>query len=171
MSAKETHVLRASQIKRDPVDYVLTADPPMRAELAARFGLPNIAKLRGAFTLEHERGGRIAAKLHMSAHVTQICVVTLEPFDAVVDEHADLRFVPKTELKDNEEVVFDPHALDGPDEIPIEGDRIDLAEALAEQLALSLDPFPRIAGAQLPESGESNPAHPFAALQAGKLEN
>ena len=47
---------------------------------------------------------------------------------------------------------------------------IDVAEAVAEELALSLDPFPRKPGASLkgtpwavPEDGEGKP-HPFAAL-------
>ncbi len=48
---------------------------------------------------------------------------------------------------------------------------IDLGEALAEQLALALDPYPRKPGAKLPSEASDDGANPFSALKAkfGKL--
>ena len=60
----------------------------------------------------------------------------------------------------------DPEA---PDEIEAEGDSVDLGEAIAEQLALALDPYPRVPGAALPGEGEGEeppPSGPFAGLAA-----
>jgi len=52
------------------------------------------------------------------------------------------------------------------DEIPFSGGVIALGEALVEQVALDLDPFPRKAGAVLPEEAAAENVSPFAALAA-----
>jgi hypothetical protein len=53
-----------------------------------------------------------------------------------------------------------------PDEIPSENGVVDLGEAVAEQLALALDPYPRAPGAAMPEETDDAAAerHPMAAL-------
>jgi hypothetical protein len=54
--------------------------------------------------------------------------------------------------------VIDPLA-DEPE--PLEGDRIDLGEIVAEELALAIDPYPRAPGAELaaaaPAAGDTEP--------------
>ena len=65
-----------------------------------------------------------------------------------------------------EEEELDPETLEGPDDIPYADDMIDLGAALAEQLALALNPYPRKPGAQLPEEYKGEPETPFAALAA-----
>jgi len=53
------------------------------------------------------------------------------------------------------------------DEIPYLGASIDLGEATVEQLALTLDPYPRKPDAVLPEEELPDAVvHPFAALAA-----
>jgi hypothetical protein len=137
--------------------------------LAAAFGLPDIAGLTGEFTLvaAKARAGIIEAELILTATVTQICVVSLEPFDTVVTEHAKLRFLPAASLGEDAEIAeLNRESLEGPDEIPYMGDVIDLGAALAEQLALTLDPYPRKPGAQLPPEAMDPAANPFAGLAA-----
>jgi uncharacterized metal-binding protein YceD (DUF177 family) len=158
--------IRATHIHGDPQTHELVADAPALAALAARFGLPGIAALSGRFVLQHERGGMIAASLTMQASVTQLCVVTLEPFAADIAEQVELRFVPAAKSDDEEEEVLAPESLEGPDEIPYEEGIIDLGEALAEQLALALEPYPRKPGAKMPEEATDDEASPFAALKA-----
>ena len=171
MTEEFSHPVKAGHIKDQKQDYTIKADEAQRAALAVRFGLPAISRLEGRFILQHERSGIIAARLTMNAAVTQTCVVSLEPFEAKVKEQAELRFVPEAALEhvhvpgdeeDEEDVT--PDSLDSPDEIPYANDIIDLGEALAEQLALALDPYPRKPGAALPDAASDNSAHPFAAL-------
>jgi uncharacterized metal-binding protein YceD (DUF177 family) len=166
MDAEFSRPIKAAHIKDEVQQHTLVADEAARALLAKRFGLPGIAYLRGEFTLQHERSGVIAAKLDMRAAVTQTCVVTLEPFDATINEQSDLRFVPAQSLPESEGVELDPETLEGPDEIPFTAGLIDLGEALAEQLALALDPYPRKPGAALPAEHLDAPENPFAALDA-----
>ena len=101
----------------------------------------------------------VVADGELHADVLQTCIVSLDDFDAVVDEAFRVRFVPAGEETDDQ----DPEA---DDEIPYEGDVLDLGEAAAEQLGLALDPYPRMPDAALPEVEEDADLHPFAALAA-----
>jgi uncharacterized metal-binding protein YceD (DUF177 family) len=164
MHTEFSRPVKAGHIHGAPQSYELAADEQTRAALAARFSLPGIAVLTGVFVLSHHRGGIIAADLVMKAQVTQLCVITLEPFEAGIEERVALHFVPAEKLADEEEMA--PESLDGPDEIPYQDDVIDLGEALAEQLALALDPYPRKPGAELPPEASDDGANPFSALRA-----
>lgn len=168
-----SYLIKAGQIKDQSQTYQLNASETQCAALAKRFGLEGIAHLEGQFQLSHERMGIIAALLTMRAKITQICVVTLEPFEELIEEKADLRFVPggvagRQDIEEDEEEDITPESFDSPDEIFYENDQIDLGAALAEQLALALNPYPRKPGAVLPESASDNSANPFSVL-ASKL--
>jgi len=147
------------------VERRIEANAAECAALAALYDLPGIASLSGDFVLRHEQRGIIAAELRLRAKVTQICVITLDPFDAVIAEEACLRFVPAASIPEAAELVLDPETLEGPDEIPYTGETIDLGAVLAEQLALVLDPYPKKPGATLPADMTGETANPFAALQ------
>ncbi len=115
-----------------------------RAALAARMGLPAIHALAGRFALAREASGVVAATGRLTAIVVQTCVVSLEDFEQAIAEEFVVRFVPEGTESDDP----DPDSVD---EIPYAGDIIDLGEAIAEQLALSLDPYPRRLDARLPD--------------------
>ena len=104
--------------------------------------------------------GRLAASL------TQSCVITRDPVAAHIDEPFDLMFMPEP-------------AADAPDEeielgesdcdvVFYDGAMIDLGGAIADTLALGLDPYPRSAGAEaaLKQVGVMTEAQssPFAVL-------
>ena len=166
---------RLGQLGAQPRQEAVEADAAECASLAQAYDLPGIARLRGVFTLTREAGGIIAAELLLSARLTQICVVTLEPFDSDVADHAALRFVPAAAIGESEagEVGLElaDGDLDAPDELPYVGETIDLGAALAEQLALALDPYPRKPGAELPANAADEAPHPFAALAARRPRN
>jgi hypothetical protein len=142
--------MRVSGIGSGKVERLVEAKETERAGLAKLFGLPGIASLTGAFVLAPEAGGVIGATVRLAARVTQVCVVSLEEFEAEVRETASLRFVPAGAVKEGAEIELDPESLEGPDEIYYGGEVIDLGAVLAEQLALALDPYPRKPGAALP---------------------
>ena len=137
--------------------------------LAARMGIPAVHALSCVFDLTPAKTdpGRIRAEGVLSGRVTRECVVSAEEFETPVSDHFVVFFVP--EGAENEDV--DP---DTEDEILYRGDSIDLGEAAAEQLALSLDPYPRIEGAEMPEMEDDGESSPFAALarsrRSGKLD-
>jgi hypothetical protein len=163
--------MKAGAIGTVAVQRQIEADAAERAALAKAFGLPAIASLTGSFTLTSaaSTGGVIEATLELASRVTQVCVVSLEAFEANITETAKLRFIPATALREESDIAeLDPETLEGPDELPYAGDVIDLGAALAEQLALALDPYPRKPGAELPVGTSSGAANPFAILAARK---
>lgn len=141
----------------------IAATPAEMAALAARFGILGVSALRAELDLSPEPGGITRARGALLAQVEQACIATLEPVAQAVEAALDLRILPEgTPPRDD-----DP---DSPDEIESQGDVVDLGEAVAEQLALALDPYPRAPGAEpgLPDDplDEVAPArpNPFAAL-------
>jgi hypothetical protein len=132
--------------------------------VAGRLELPQVKELSCRFVLTRplagatrRREGEIVAEGHLRAVLVRECVVSLELFDAVIDERFRVRFVPAGSESDDD----DPEA---DDEIPYDGAAIDLGEAAVEQLALTLDPYPRKPGAELPPEAIEIDFGPFAAL-------
>lgn len=139
------------------------ANEAERAAVAARLGLPEIRSLACDFSLQPAGRERIAASGRLRAEVVQVSVVSLDPFAAAVAEDFTCAFVPADTLSDE----IDP---DSEDELPYEGEALDLGEAATEQLALALDPYPRAPGEALEESGEAPPGA-FDALDVLRKRN
>jgi uncharacterized metal-binding protein YceD (DUF177 family) len=164
--------VRVDALPVDGVTQTIVADEAERAALAALNRLPAIAKLTASFTLR--RNGRNGAKVTGAVHadVTQVCVVTLEPFAARVDEPVELVFAPPAKEVPvrrgaAEEVNLELAAEDPPDTI-VDG-VVDLGALAAEFFALGLDPYPRKPGAELAAPAPKSDADsPFAALAALK---
>ena len=135
-----------------------------RAALAMRFGLIAIDSLRAALTLRRIRGGA-AVKLagRFIADVTQSCVVTLEPVRQHVEE--DFEVVYAGDAAHEESAIGPASDIELPEPLP--DGPLDVGEAVAQQLSLSLDPYPRAPGAELKGQGpaeDGETAKPFAAL-------
>jgi uncharacterized metal-binding protein YceD (DUF177 family) len=136
-----------------------------RAGLAKRFGLIAIGRLAAAVEIRRSNG-EVALRGRLSARVTQACVATSEPVNAAVDAPFELVFRPQPEAgAADEEVELDESELDI---VFYEGAAVDVGEAVAETLLLSLDPYPRAPGAEqaLKAAGikSEEEAGPFGAL-------
>lgn len=144
----------------------IEANAAERAALAKRFGVPSIDSLRADVELRRIRGGA-AVKLagQLTAEVTQSCVVTLEPVRQHVEEAFEILY--SDDVTHEQSVIGAVSDIAWPEPLP-EGP-LDVGEAVAEQLSLALDPYPRAPGVTLePQWTEgSKAAKPFAAL--GKL--
>jgi uncharacterized metal-binding protein YceD (DUF177 family) len=152
--------VRAERVGPEGLRERLQADPAERGALAKRFGIESVERLEATLDLAAEPGGTVRVRGQLAADVTQACVVTSDPVPQRIEEAVDLRFVPAG----MESADDDPGA---PDEIPMtRGGVLDLGEAVAEQVALALDPYPRSEGAELPPEArdESGSPGPFAAL-------
>jgi uncharacterized metal-binding protein YceD (DUF177 family) len=126
------------------------------AALAARFGILSLDSLEAELRLLPEPGGTVLAEGRLAAGLAQACIVTLEPVRQSVDAPIAFRLLPPGR-----------EPQDGPDdidEIECPDGTADLGEAVAEQLALALDPYPRAPGAELPPEAADRSADPFAAL-------
>jgi uncharacterized metal-binding protein YceD (DUF177 family) len=148
--------LRLASVGPEGRREVLEADEAERAALARRFGIPAVERLRAELFLRPDADGALRAEGRLVAAVVQLCVVTLEPVEQRVEEPVALRFLPA-----GQEPRDEP---DETDEIATGNGVAELGEALAEQLALALDPYPRAPGAVLPAGAAETAEHPLAAL-------
>src|SRR5690348_12211906 len=163
------HRLRLDQI-HDGDRLDLAADETERGVIAKRLGLPSIDCLDAHVTLTRT-GDNVRAEGRLAAALDQNCVVTGDPVAAHVDEPFALLFMPEPRAsRPDEEIELGEEDCDV---VFYEGGVIDLGTAIADTLALSLDPYPRSAGADaaLKEAGVMSEAEasPFAAL--AKLRN
>jgi uncharacterized metal-binding protein YceD (DUF177 family) len=143
----------------------LVADDKERSAIAERLDLPSLDRLEAHASLERD-GDAVRATGRVAASLEQRCVVTGEPVAAHLDEPFDIAFVPEPRAGEvPEEVELRPEDCDV---VFHDGAAIDLGTAIADTLALSLDPYPRSASAEaaLREAGvlSEEEAGPFAAL-------
>jgi uncharacterized metal-binding protein YceD (DUF177 family) len=160
----------------------LCADAGERRALARRFGLLELDVLRATGRLERgDDSHEIRFHGWLEAELAQACVVSLEPVPARIRQAVERRYRR-----------VDPAAGSGASAAPVgvvwigeddeesevelvSGRTIDLGEAIAEELALALDPYPRAAAADDLVAqdlgphisfGAAEPAEtPFAALR------
>ena len=153
----------------------ISATSHERAALARRFGLLGFDLLRATAKIEPVDGtaGLLRLNGHLSAEVSQACVITLEPVASRVESAFTLLYSLEpgpapAPVGVAAEVVVDPEAEDPPE--PLGPGGLDLGEAVAQQLAVALDPYPRAPGAAFEEvPGPTGVARRgFAALEALK---
>lgn len=145
----------------------LVADEPERKALARRFGLIAVDRLEAEVTLEVDAAA-VDAKGTLSAEIVQTCAVSGDDLPVRIEEPLTLRFVPEAPVTE-EELELAEEQLD---EIAYSGTSFDLGEAVAQSLALAIDPY-----ATSPEAdrvrrekglAEEQASGPFAALAALK---
>jgi len=120
----------------------------------------------------------IVLRVTFAANVIQSCVVTLEPVPSRVQQSFTIQYLPEDRIDgaeegDDAELVVDVEGEDSP-EILEEGG-VDVGEAIAEQFALALDPYPRTPGVEFQfgmneesasEDNQIQGENPFAALKS-----
>lgn len=158
------HQLRLDQI-RDGERLDLVADDAERAAIAHRLGLAGLGRLEAHATLART-GKTVRASGRLAAALDQRCVVTNDPIPAHVDEPFEFVFMPGPEATAPDEDI-ELGAQDC-DVIFYDGSMLDLGTAIADTLALSINPYPRSVGAEaaLKEAGIMTEAEasPFAVL-------
>ena len=147
--------------------------PRERAALARRFGLLALDRLEARLRLDHGGESLIRVTGRFEAEVTQACVVSLEPVHNLLEEAFSALYTLASAPVEHD-IVIDPETEEPPE--PADPRGIDLGEAVAQQLALALDPYPRAPGAKLAAiaaneaSGGPEENYPFAVLKDPKTE-
>jgi uncharacterized metal-binding protein YceD (DUF177 family) len=143
----------------------LVADEAERMAVAQRLRLAALQRLEAHAVIERE-GHKVRARGRVKAALEQSCIATGDPVAEHVDEPFDISFVPAPSAGSPEEEI-ELGAQDC-DVVFYDGQAIDLGEAIADTLALSMEPYPRSANAEvaLKQAGVLSEveASPFAAL-------
>ncbi len=149
-----------------PVGRVIKVRPidSERAALAKEFDIVAIKSLTADVSLKR-RGKLIVAEGQVKALVTYACIVSLEPFDADVDQSFQLRLTEELPRADHVAPEIDlTLETEEPPDLILDG-TIDAGAIVAEFLSLGLDPFPRKPGAVFAAPEQSEPEKgPFAKL-------
>jgi hypothetical protein len=147
--------------------FAIDASPDERAALARLFGIREVRELRASGAVRPEAGGqRFRLEGSLQAEVVQTCVVTLEPVVNRVEVPLERLYGTHAgeEWDDNAgtEVYLDLSS-DVLTE-PLAGGVLDVGAAVAEQLALDLDPYPRAPGAEFSGLEEDRGSTPTGGL-------
>lgn len=144
MSAPElSRPIRMDQAADAPLALAVVASKEERAALVVRFGLVSLTRLEAQLRWWREgQGLRLDGRFQ--ADLAQPCVVTGEPVRARLDEALAVRFLPESDA------ALDEIELDAMDCDAMEFDGLcaDAGEAVAQSLALALNPYPRSDGAE-----------------------
>jgi uncharacterized metal-binding protein YceD (DUF177 family) len=175
MTPEFSRPVRVDTLSGTPRELSIGANEEERAALAKRFNLPGIESLKAEASVTRT-GEEVRASGTLNASVTQSCVASGEPVPAEVEEEFRIVFRPHPRgVSEEEEIELSEGELDV---VFYDGAAVDVGEAVAETLSLSLDPYPRAPEAEtvLKEAGvkseeEVAPASALAGLKdllAGK---
>ncbi len=167
MTPEFSRTFRVDELGNEPRRVSIEADAAERAALAVRFGLVAVDRLEADAELVLS-GETMTAIGRLRAAVVQSCVATDVPVAATVDEPFRIIFRPPPAGAD-EEIELGEEDMDV---VFYEGAAVDLGEAAAETLALSLDPYPRapdaddaLRAAGVKGEGEAGPFGALAGLK------
>jgi len=157
-----------------PIEISATADEC--AALARRFELRRIEAFSATARLAPAAAGLLRLTMAFRARITQTCVVSLEPFESVIEETAERCFAPPgASLARPKEVAEIEIVVEGEDPPePLADETIDLGEIAAEHLGLAIDPYPRrpgvvFEGAVAQDFSDPEPREsPFAVLATAR---
>ena len=146
----------------------VVANEAARGALARRFDLIAIDRFVADVTVGRmDDSALIAVSGSFAADIVHACVISHEPVATSIAASISERLGPQ--IDGEAEAVFEIDDEDPP--VPFCDGSIELGELLAQCLAVSIDPYPRAAGAALDsaagnEEGRVEPhgQHPFEAL-------
>jgi uncharacterized metal-binding protein YceD (DUF177 family) len=179
-----SRMVEVAQAEDKPLRLTIKATEAEADEIAWLNQIPAIVNLLASFEVTAAGRERFQVRGEVKARVTQVCVVSLEPFERDVVQPVDVIFATLAEVERAEAAYArrheeDPDAENIPEPPdPIINGQIDLGALACEELTLGLDPYPRKEGVEfVPETTEADDiveVSPFAALaklKQGREEN
>jgi uncharacterized metal-binding protein YceD (DUF177 family) len=163
---------RTAEIPEGGLHVTRAATPAERTAIAQALDIVSCDALTVDYGVRALGEGRYRMTGKVTAHVTQECVVTLEPVPEKIAEDVDVAFWPFDSLPRAGEDELEVSSV--PEVEAIEHGQIDAGRVVFEILSASLEPYPRKPGVRFEwedSTGEEAPgaAGPFAGLK--KLKN
>ncbi len=163
-------------LKEADKTYEISASEEECAALAERFGLLGLERLQASAVVSRLSSRQVLLECGFSADLSQACVVSSKPveshvegrFEQIFDASAEPYYGDESE-PEGEEGTMGEEAVDPPE--PMIDGGFDLGEAVAEQLSLEIDPYPRSPDAvfagysSAEDGGEDGADNPFAVLR------
>ena len=151
-----------------------SADATELAALCRRYGVEALKAASASLTISPEPEGAVRVSGAVHAELSQICSVSLEAVDEIIDEPVAITYLPPSmdEPATAVDATFEPQE----DYEPFDGVSLELGELVAQEIAAAIDPYPRKAGVtfgnhgQLGDNAPEERDNPFAVLQKLKGE-
>lgn len=166
-------MVRVDTLPKNGFSVSLESTNAEREAIARHAEVLSVEQLHCTLKLSRWRSDGVRVEGDLMARVTQACVITLDPVEQRIDEPIAMTFLPEgsglTTPRSGEaaELLLDPEGEDPPE--IFSGNAIDVWSVALEALVLAIDPFPRAAGAELPENDQEDELvaekSPFAALE------
>lgn len=182
MAAPLSVVVGLQEITDDEFRLDICLEEDQRRHLCAALDILALENWQATAYLSRTSDGlSVWLRVDLSANVVQSCVVTLEPVRTHIEHSFRNLYSPEAQVsaaqeEDGLEIVIsgDDDDVSDPDPDPdvLGGAGVDVGAAISEQLALIIDPYPKMDGASLKfeqERGVTNEreeTHPFAALNS-----
>lgn len=169
-----SHEVTVHPWPEDGIAVDLTASAAEREALRARFDLVDLPSFHATAGIEKKVMELVLAGT-IEAVVVQSCVVTLKPVTSSLQVPFE-RYYRRRDVHEKMTAAGETTSLDA-DDVDIdllEGNEIDIGEAIAEEFFLALDPYPRAEDADQvldelkAKSGtesEDGPKNPFGQLR------
>jgi hypothetical protein len=179
-----SHLVKVGDLGEETLDFAVPLSEDQGQALCAALGLLGIVDWTATAQLCREPGGQgVSLRVKFALDVIQSCVVTLDPVRSRVEHSFINLYVPEAQIDaardgSDTEVVLGIGDSELPDALTEAG--VDVGEAIAERLALIIDPYPRKEGARFQQDvgqdfvgdGSSVKKHgPFAALGSWRSSN
>ena len=141
MSITDDDTILATRGLNAPVAFTLKPDGTARQTLAETLGIRSIRKLTFQGEVQPDGAQDLQLRGNLGATVVQDCVVTGDPVTTRIDELVLRRYLADFTDPETEEAEMPED--DTAEALPAS---LDLAEVMAEALALALPPWPRAEG-------------------------
>ena len=160
-----SHILSLGEVGRGERVHKISADEAARRRIARLLDLAELSRLDAEIAVSAWFDG-IQLDGRWSADFVQTCGVTLDPLPTTLRGAFKARAVPASSHHAPDpaaELVIDLEGDDPPD--VLEGDHVDLAAYVVEDLSLEIDPFPRKPGVEFQPPEDTGELSPFAVLR------
>ena len=155
-----SRLVALAQLSTRPFRQRIEATAEEREKLSRRFDLISLDRLVADVELRRESPEMILLEAEFTAEFEQCCAVTLEPVRGAVSDRFSLVYGPAPEEEHEIALTTDEPAFE-----PLNGDLIDVGEAVAQELSLALPIFPRDPEAKIDQAATAEPLDgPFATL-------
>jgi uncharacterized metal-binding protein YceD (DUF177 family) len=149
-----------AQLGAEPFRQRIEATAEEREKLSRRFDLIALDHLVATVELRRQSAEIVLLEAEFAAEFEQCCAVTLEPVRGAVCDRFSLVYGPAPEEAPEIALADDEPAFE-----PLNGNSIDIGEAVAQELSLALPAFPRHPEAVIDQATAVAPLQgPFAAL-------
>ena len=155
-----SRLVALAQLSARPYRQRIEAAAEEREKLSQRFDLISLDRLVAEVEIRRQSPEVVLLEAEFAAEFEQCCAVTLEPVRGAVSDRFSLVYGPAPEEEQEVALTSDEPAFE-----PLNGNSIDIGEAVAQELSLSLPIFPRDPEAKIDEAAIAEPLQgPFATL-------